>query len=154
MRRRELVMAGGAAAAAQMVGTAIAGCGAQAPVAGGTATPAAAPGDATAAWAEASAECLAKGEICLAHCIRLLSDGDQSMAECAKAVHAMLAICRAVGPIAAADSEHAAALAAICHAVCTSCAAACEPHSHHHAECAACFTACRASITAAEAVLA
>ena len=32
---------------------------------------------------KATAECIAAGRACLAHCIRLLSEGDKSMADCA-----------------------------------------------------------------------
>ena len=41
---------------------------------------------------KATAACLSAGRACLAHCIRLLSEGDKSMADCAKAVNQMLAL--------------------------------------------------------------
>ncbi|MCC6875572.1 MAG: hypothetical protein IT378_14795, partial [Sandaracinaceae bacterium] len=69
MHRREMLLAGGAAVAAQLVGSAVAGCGAQ-PSTGGT-TPAAVTDDALAAWAQAANGCLLAGDRCQAHCLRL-----------------------------------------------------------------------------------
>ncbi len=49
----------------------------------------------------ATGDCVAKGEACLAHCLVLLGDGDKAMAECAKAVNQMLAVCGALQKLAA-----------------------------------------------------
>lgn len=97
---------------------------------------------------DALADCVAAGQACLAHCIRLLSTGDKSMGECATAVNDMLAICRASEALAANASKHLAAIAPLCIAACTDCAAACKPHIGHHAECKNCFAQCNKTIEA------
>lgn len=101
---------------------------------------------ANAAFAAATADCVEKAEACLQHCIALLSKGDTSMAECAAAVHEMLAICRGMGTLAVADSKHLKAAVQLCLDLCTDCAAACKPHAEHHATCKACHDACQRSI--------
>ncbi|MCH9683589.1 MAG: Csp1 family four helix bundle copper storage protein [Deltaproteobacteria bacterium] len=102
------------------------------------------------AFAAASADCTEKGQACLQHCIALLSKGDTSMAECAAAVHEMLAICNGVSVLALANSKHLKAGAALCQAVCSDCEAACKPHVGHHATCKACADACAAMIAEAK----
>ena len=57
------------------------------------------------------ADCIAAGQACLSHCIRLLSTGDKSMGDCAKAVNDMLAICKASESLAANNSKHLKAIA-------------------------------------------
>ena len=42
---------------------------------------------------KAAAHCVEAGQICLAHCIALLSEGDTSMKDCAAGVNQMLALC-------------------------------------------------------------
>ncbi len=98
---------------------------------------------------KAVASCVRDGEVCMAHCIARLASGDTSMAECAAAVHDMLAICRAVGPIASSNSELLRDLAALCQRACTRCAEACRKHAAHHAECRACAESCEATIKVA-----
>lgn len=98
------------------------------------------------------ADCIAAGKACLSHCIRLLSTGDKSMGDCAKAVNDMLAICKASESLAANNSKHLKALAKICIAGCTDCSKACTPHVGHHDTCKACKEACDATIEAMKAV--
>jgi Cys-rich four helix bundle protein (predicted Tat secretion target) len=147
MNRREMLKVGVGTAVAHGVVTAI-GCGAQGSErhehhAGGEHPPLAAPTDAQQAFARAASVCVAAGEACLSHCLRALQAGDTSMAECSRAVHAMLAICRAVPALATSGSAHLGRLAAICADVCAECEAACAPHAGHHAECRDCAEACR-----------
>lgn len=107
-------------------------------------------GSAAAALVTTSSACLSAGNVCLAHCLRLLSDGDKSMAACGSAVTEMLPVCEMMGTLAATGSKHLATAAKLCHDVCTSCAEACKPHVGHHAECKACFEACQASVAEAK----
>jgi hypothetical protein len=51
--------------------------------------------------------CIEKGEVCLTHCIMLLGEGDKAMAACATSVREMLASCRALISLAAAESKFA-----------------------------------------------
>ncbi|MFN8644210.1 MAG: Csp1 family four helix bundle copper storage protein [Candidatus Binatia bacterium] len=115
---------------------------------------AAASGDKARALADAASGCVRAGEACLQHCLELLAKGDTSIADCAKAVTQMLAVCRAVGPIADARSRHLAAMAQLCQAVCGDCAEACRKHAEHHTVCKACLDACEETVAAAKAVAA
>ena len=98
------------------------------------------------------AECGVAGNACMAHCIRLLSTGDTSMADCAKSVSDMLAICGAMERIAVTESPFRKDLAALCLRVCEACAEVCAKHADHHAECKGCKLACEASVAALRAV--
>ncbi len=170
MNRRELLLVGAGALAAKATASTLA-CAKDGPPeggdAGGKADPkkpagdehaghaghaghAAPAGSGVNALVDTSSACLSAGNICLAHCLRLLSDGDKSMAACGSAVAEMLPVCEMMGRLAATGSKHLATAAKLCHDVCSSCAAACKPHSGHHAECKACFEACEASVAEAK----
>ncbi|MEM6294687.1 MAG: four-helix bundle copper-binding protein [Myxococcota bacterium] len=99
------------------------------------------------------ADCIAAGQACLAHCIRLLSTGDKSMGDCAKSVNDMLAVCRASESLAAANSKHLEGIAKLCIDTCSDCAKACGPHVGHHAECKNCKEHCDKTIAAMKKVL-
>lgn len=90
----------------------------------------------------AAAKCIAAGDICLAHCLASLAAGETMLAECARAVHEMLAVCRMVSTLGASGSAHLGRAAALCDAVCRDCKAACDKHAAMHAECKACGEAC------------
>lgn len=45
---------------------------------------------------QTAAHCLDAGQVCLTHCLSLLTQGDTSMSDCAVAVRQMLALCGAV----------------------------------------------------------
>jgi Cys-rich four helix bundle protein (predicted Tat secretion target) len=92
---------------------------------------------------EAALACLRAGQICLDHCVRTLSTGDKSMAECAATVRAMLPLCEATAELALQRSAHLKALAAVCAKACRDCEAACKKHANHHAECKACMESCQ-----------
>ena len=90
----------------------------------------------------AAAHCVTTGQSCLDHCIRLLSAGDKSMADCAKNVNQMLAFCTAVTNLAAQNSVLLPQIAKICVQAGQACADACKQHADHHAECRACYESC------------
>ena len=100
----------------------------------------------------AAGKCVVDAEVCLAHCIRQLSEGDQSMADCAKGVNQMLALCKALESLAAQNASLLAAVAKQCAEACKQCADACKEHAPHHAECKACYESCLACIEACEKV--
>jgi Cys-rich four helix bundle protein (predicted Tat secretion target) len=104
--------------------------------------------------ARAAAECVRAGEVCLQHCLDLLATGDKTLGACAQRVNQMLAVCRAVGPLALAGGKHLAAMARICRDVCTDCEAACREHEKHHAPCKACADVCAKVIVEAKRVAA
>ena len=102
----------------------------------------------------AAAHCLSAGQVCLDHCIRQLSKGDTSMAQCAKSVNQMLALCGALQSLAAQNSALTPALAKVCAKACKECADACKEHAAHHAECKACHESCLACIKECEKIAA
>ena len=105
-------------------------------------------------WIESAERCIGAGEACQAHCIQLVGAGDTSIAECLKTVTAMVAICKAVPPVAALETGQVKALAALCANVCKECKKACDEHADKHAECKRCSDACAELIQAAEKVAA
>ena len=79
------------------------------------------------------------GQVCLTHCITLLSKGDTAMKDCAAAVNQMLALCGAMQNLAAQNSRLTPSLAKVCIEACKQCAAACQKYAAHHAEYKACY---------------
>ena len=133
MQRRQLLAGLGAAAAA----TAIPNAAAQAPHhhhgAGAYQT-----------LADTAGDCVSKGEVCLTHCYDLLSQGDKSMASCAKSVREMLALCGALRSIASQEAPTLPKLAAVALDACTRCEAECRKHEEMHPPCKTCADACAA----------
>lgn len=89
-----------------------------------------------------AADCLSKGEACLAHCIVLLGDGDKAMAGCAASVNQMLAICTALHKLSAQNASQLKGMARLAASVCDECEKECRKHANKHAECKACADAC------------
>jgi Cys-rich four helix bundle protein (predicted Tat secretion target) len=133
MQRRELLVAGATVLAVRLGGVA-------------TAAEKAMTGSTSGGLAAAAADCVRVGERCLQHCLDLLAVGDQSLGECAKSVNQMLAVCRAVGPMADAGSKHLASLARVCRDVCTDCERECRKHESHHDVCKQCAEACARTV--------
>ena len=102
----------------------------------------------------AAADCVVKGQACLAHCLVLLGQGDKAMASCAQNVNQMLALCGALQNLAAQNAKLTPALAKVALDACTTCEAECKKHENQHAECKACRESCTACINACKAVLA
>ena len=121
---------------------------------GSHAMPAAAASKTYEAVRAAAGHCVAAGQVCLNHCITLLSTGDTSMKDCAVAVNQMLALCGAIQNLAAQNSRLTPALAKVCVEACKQCAEACKAHAAHHAECKACYESCLNCIKACEKIAA
>lgn len=99
-------------------------------------------GTANASLIQATSQCISAGETCLAHCLVLLGEGERDMAECARSVSEMLALCGALRALAGQQSNHTRALAKVVLEACIECEKACQPHAEKHAECKACMDAC------------
>ena len=97
---------------------------------------------------DAASECVQKGQLCVAHCLVLLGQGDTTMVECAQAVSDMLAINQAVAALAAAASRHLKAQLAVAREVCERCKVACDAHADKHATCRDCAEACGKALAA------
>lgn len=100
----------------------------------------------------ATGDCVAKGQACLAHCLVLLGDGDKTMADCAKAVNQMLALCGALQNLAAQNSKLTPGLAKVALDACTECERECKRHEDRHAECKACRESCTECIKQCKAI--
>jgi Cys-rich four helix bundle protein (predicted Tat secretion target) len=96
------------------------------------------------ALVRATAECIGRGEVCLAHCIDLLATGDTMLAECARRLNEMVALCGALRSIAAQDAPSLRALALVTDEACRTCEEECRKHEDHHAQCRDCAEACAA----------
>ena len=112
--------------------------------------------DARGPLLDALRTCVAKGELCQAHCQLQLASGDKEFGHCMAAVTDMLEVCRATASLVARQSPHAREQVLACVAVCKECSAACAEHKAHfahgmHMECKACMEACDAMVQAAAA---
>lgn len=96
---------------------------------------------------DATNNCVDKGERCIAHCLVSWTEGDLELADCAKKVHEMNAICDAFSQLLASNSGHIKAYARICKSVCEECAKECRKHDQH-IECRECAEACESLVKA------
>ncbi len=103
---------------------------------------------------QAAGDCAQKGELCLAHCLVLLGNGEREMAACAKSVNQTIAICRALETLAGQGSPYADKLAVMAIDVCKECEDECRKHEKKHAECKACADACAACLKQCKAITA
>jgi Cys-rich four helix bundle protein (predicted Tat secretion target) len=99
---------------------------------------------------DAALDCVKKGEACSNHCIILIKNGDNSVADCLDSVGETLAMCAALSTMASSQSTHLNALAKVCIDVCKDCEKECEVHADKHAECKACMESCAACIEECE----
>ncbi|MEL6759399.1 MAG: four-helix bundle copper-binding protein [Myxococcota bacterium] len=105
---------------------------------------------ANAAFRKQAEECLSDGHACLDHCLVLLGGGDATMADCAKIVKQMIAVCAAAGPVASTGSKHVKTLAKLCHDVCVDCKKECDVHAKKHPICKQCSQSCERMIREAK----
>src|SRR5215475_6893409 len=102
MNRREMMVAG---AAAVVIGARAAGAETKKP-------------DARAALLAAVAECKRTGEVCVAHCLDELGQGNKAFANCNLRVYEMMALVESTGTLAALGSPLAKKQAELCAAAC------------------------------------
>jgi Cys-rich four helix bundle protein (predicted Tat secretion target) len=103
--------------------------------------------------AQSASTCVLDGQACVAHCLVLLGGGDSSIAECAKSVSQMMAICSALQSLAAQQSKYTAAQAKVANDVCLACEKECRKHEGKHAECKACADSCAACAKECKALI-
>jgi Cys-rich four helix bundle protein (predicted Tat secretion target) len=101
-------------------------------------------GPGNAALVDAAFGCVKAGDACLDHCLQVLSTGDKSMSECARSVSELVAVCGALGKLAAANSALLPKYAAVVRMSCDNCEKECRKHEDKHATCKACADACAA----------
>jgi Cys-rich four helix bundle protein (predicted Tat secretion target) len=95
--------------------------------------------------ADATNDCLDKGQRCIAHCLVSFKEGDVELADYAAKVHEMQAVCGAFSYLLSANSEYVKAYASVCEQVCKDCEKECMKHKEH-IECKACGEACVAVV--------
>jgi Cys-rich four helix bundle protein (predicted Tat secretion target) len=93
--------------------------------------------------ADAAAECVRTGNVCLEHCLTLLRSGDKSIAKCSATVAQLVPMCRALEALAIQDATQLKAHAATCGRVCRECEVACKVHASHHESCRRCMESCQ-----------
>lgn len=91
--------------------------------------------------------CTDKGRRCISHCLVSFTEGDTELADCAKKVSEMMAICDGFAYLVASNSSYTKEYSAVCARVCADCAEECEKHEEH-IECKACAEACNDVIDA------
>lgn len=150
MNRRDAILTTGsmfvsASLGALACGGATAGAqNAKAPPAGGSSSP--------TGLGDAALDCLAKGNACVAHCIRMLGAGETAMAGCARSSYDMTVAMEALAKLAASGSSHLPAYAKLAAEFCRDCVAECAKHADKHTVCKDCMDACTRTIAACQAV--
>ncbi|TGJ99386.1 four-helix bundle copper-binding protein [Leptospira semungkisensis] len=104
--------------------------------------------------AEASAQCIVKGRVCINMCVDVLSEGHTEMADCLRSVEETTALCEAFVTLSSLHSVGTKKLASLCLESCERCAAQCDKHADHHQECKDCAEACRNCIAEFKKLLA
>lgn len=90
----------------------------------------------------AAADCVQKGQVCLNHCLDLLGKGNKEMADCAKSVNEILALCGALQGLANQESVYLPKLAKVAMDACNKCEEECKKHADKHEACKACGESC------------
>lgn len=102
---------------------------------------------------DSASDCIAKGEVCVAHCIELMKGGDTAMADCMKSVSIMMPMCAALVRLGALDAKRLKEFTAVCKNVCEDCEAECKKHAEKHVVCKDCMDSCTACIKECKALL-
>lgn len=89
----------------------------------------------------ALSDCIQKGQVCLNHCLDLLEQGNKELAQCAKTVNQVLAVCSALQQLVNQESKLSSKLALIAEEACSICEKECLKHKEHEA-CKACGDSC------------
>ena len=93
---------------------------------------------------DAAGDCVQKSQACVAHCNKLLGEGDKDMSACQATALQTLALCTALQQLANLNSPHLAKVAAAAADICKACEDECRKHDKKHETCKACGDACAA----------
>ncbi len=85
--------------------------------------------------------CIDKGRRCTSHCLVSFTEGDTELADCARKVQEMQAVCGGFAYLVASNSSYSKEYSQVCEKVCRDCAKECRKHEKH-VECKACAEAC------------
>ena len=90
---------------------------------------------------DSALDCVKTAELCIDHCIEVLATGDTSLAECARRVQELGAVCTTLFKMASHDSVHLKETARLASAICKDCEKECRKHKKHQS-CLNCADAC------------
>lgn len=88
--------------------------------------------------------CIKTAELCKAHCVMMLEQGDKSMAACHRSVNETIAVCQALVSLAAQGSHAVHGIAKVALDVCKNCEKECRKLEAKHSVCKDCAEACAA----------
>jgi Cys-rich four helix bundle protein (predicted Tat secretion target) len=91
---------------------------------------------------QAASHCVQTGNVCSAHCLDLLAQGDTSIAGCARSVETLRTVCGSLAVLAAQKSPLLPRYASVAKEACDNCAQECRKHADMHAPCKACMESC------------
>jgi Cys-rich four helix bundle protein (predicted Tat secretion target) len=97
-----------------------------------------------AALITSALNCIKTGELCKAHCVMMLEQGDTSMAACHRNVNETIAVCQALVSLAAQGSHAIHGMAKVALDVCKNCEKECRKLERKHSVCKDCADACAA----------
>lgn len=98
--------------------------------------------------------CITAANICINHCISLISRGDTSLRDCLRTASEMIPACNALGQLASMNAKRLKELAEFCIIVCNDCEIECRKHQSHHWQCKNCAEACAECIKQCKNLLA
>jgi Cys-rich four helix bundle protein (predicted Tat secretion target) len=107
-----------------------------------------------AALAASAADCVKTGQICIDHCLDMFAKGDNSTAACARSVNELLPVCAALQQLADQNSKYVQKYARFAQEVCRDCEKECRKHEKEHQACKDCAEACAACAKECDAVAA
>ena len=105
------------------------------------------------ALVDAALKCVARGEVCVGHCLGMLSTGDTSLKDCMRSVQVMMPMCAVLARAGALDASRLKDIAKVCLDVCEDCEKECKKHAEHHAACKACAESCADCIAECKKVI-
>jgi Cys-rich four helix bundle protein (predicted Tat secretion target) len=94
----------------------------------------------------AAMRCQETGVLCINHCLVEFKAGNTELADCARSISDMQAVCAGLAQLAGSNSPHFAAYAKVCLDVCDTCEKECRKHEKKHAICKDSGDACAALV--------
>jgi Cys-rich four helix bundle protein (predicted Tat secretion target) len=103
---------------------------------------------------QSAQNCLVTANVCVNHCISLISQGDPSLRDCLRTASEMIPSCNTLGQLASMNAKRLKEFAEFCIIVCTDCEMECRKHQSHHWQCKNCAEACAECIKQCKMLLA
>jgi Cys-rich four helix bundle protein (predicted Tat secretion target) len=91
---------------------------------------------------QSAQNCITTANICVSHCINLISQGDSSLNDCLRTASEMIPSCNALGQLASMNAKRLKEYVEFCIVVCNDCEIECRKHQNHHWQCKQCAEAC------------